>query len=159
MRAPSIRYTVRYFTSLGYTIEQADPKFGLGDWKISGDGMPLDGRTFRTRLLLWAEWMDYAAERIYEDFVSKEIQSLWRNSNHADKVALAAELGQWGQGVLSPRLEPIVRRAPGWNTDKLPPDWKRQIRELLASDQSYRPLWLVLWELDRQVGGSRSAEG
>ncbi|KAB7632200.1 hypothetical protein [Stenotrophomonas rhizophila] len=159
MRAPSIRYTVRYFTSLGYTIEQTDPKFGLGDWKISGAGLPLDGRTFSTRVLLWVEWMDYVAERIYEDFVIKEIQTHWINANHADRVAFSAELREWGRGVLSPRLEQIVSSAPGWNTDKLPPDWKKRIRKLLGSDQTYRPLWLVLWELDGQVVGSSLSDG
>jgi len=98
--------------------------------------------------------MDYVAERIYEDFVIKEIQTHWSNANHADRVVFAAELREWGRGVLSPRLEQIVSSAPGWNTDRLPPDWKIRIKKLLASDQTYRPLWLVLWELDGQVVSS-----
>ncbi len=146
MRPPPKSYTIEYFSSLGYAVtrEQQWPKGEC--WKISGNGLPLDGRTFPTLLLLWAEWMDYAAERIQENYLANHFQERLSKADDAGKLAIASELKRWYQGNASDQILKALRRAPGGSTDKLPKDWKKRMGHLMDEDKLL-PLRLVIDQL------------
>ncbi|NHF68447.1 MULTISPECIES: hypothetical protein [Xanthomonas] len=147
MRPPSKPYTLKYFSSLGYVVEQS-PKGHKGNvWKISGDGLPLDGRTFPTMLLLWAEWMDYAAERIREDYIANHFKEKINKADEAGKLVIASELKQWLQGNASEDIVKVLRKSPGGSTDRLPNDWKKRIALLIMEEDQLLPLWLAINQL------------
>ncbi len=151
MNVPSKRYTLTYFSTLGYSIEHDASGIKGWRWKLKGEGLPLDGGTFATRLGLWAEWMGYAARRIHEDIMTTALIKIWEEADDIGKSDFAAELRRWADGSPSPRLQHLLRASPGGNTDRLPRNWKLRMRKILANDSSYRPLWI---HIRLMTGGS-----
>ncbi len=144
MKVPSKRYTLKYFKSLGYTVEHEQPEGTWDSWALHGQDLPLDGRKFATRLLLWAEWMAFAAERIHEDTMGSAISRIWDAADDEQRKELKKEIVEWQRGMPSPRIKALLRRSTRGSTDRLPRNWKAQLRRILAKGSTYNPLWLQL---------------
>ncbi|WP_345303388.1 hypothetical protein [Lysobacter hankyongensis] len=144
---PSTKKTIAYFASLGYLVEKVvlrgGNKGGVEAWKITGKDCPLDGREFYTRLELWAEWLDYSAERIYAAAIVEPIKSMWAGATEEERANIIADLREWKkvEGHTAPWIEQLVRKA-SWGVDNLPRDWKAKMALLLKKD--YTPIWSIV---------------
>lgn len=149
MIVPSERATIAYFSSLGYAIKREGNNSAWSAWVLGkgkkdiepGDYMPLENNTYPSLLMLWAGWMEFAADCIYEDFMGKSLESIWNASDDEGKVLFAQELWDWKQGNLSFRLKTLLARAPGRTPDGLPTDWKRWMHQWMLKKQH-----VVLWK-------------
>jgi hypothetical protein len=133
MRVPSTKETIAYFGSLGYLVERVEIKEEIWAWKITGPDCPLDGREFYTRLALWAEWLDYSAERIFAAAIVEPIKTMWAGATEEEQANIIADLREWK----APWIAQLVRKA-SWGVDNLPRDWKARMALLLKKD--YIPL-------------------
>lgn len=141
MRVPSAQETITYFDSLGYVVKPVKLCSGNRGWKITGSDCPLDGRIFRTRLKLWAEWLDYSAETIHQVSLIDAIMQLLANSEKQKRSELIAELFRWKSGERSELFSRMSIAAPGGNTDKLPKNWKVQMREIAGGNKAQLHFW------------------
>ena len=159
MIVPSERATIDYFSSLGYAVKREENRSGWASWVLKkgkkgiwkGDYMPLEDNRYQSLLLLWADWMDYAAERIYEDFMAKSLEKTWGSLDEQGKVAFAQELWDWQQGNPSLRLKMLVAGAPGGTTDRLPADWKRWMSQWMAEGAI-----VAYWGTESMMGEART---
>lgn len=141
MRVPSAQKTIAYFDSLGYRVKPVKLSPGVGGWKISGKDCPLDGRTFYTRLELWAEWLDYAAERIHQAALIDSIMHLLAKAEDQTRGELISELCRWKSGERSDLFSRMSVEAPGGNSDNLPKSWKFHIKKYLSSKKGRLRFW------------------
>lgn len=143
MRVPSTKETIAYFGSLGYLVEEVvlrgGKKDGVKVWKITGPDCPINDREFYTRLELWAEWLDYSAERIYAEAIVEPIRTMWASATEEERASIIDDLREWKkvEGHTAPWLAQLIRKAP-WGVDNLPRDWKARMARLLK--KNYVPL-------------------
>lgn len=152
MRVPSDQETITYFGSLGYQVKQVRLCSGNRGWKITGPDCPLDGRIFRTRLKLWAEWLDYSAETIHQVSLINSIMQLLASAEEQKRSALIAELSRWEHGKRSDLFSGMSIAAPGGDTDQLPRNWKALMRRILASRKAPLHFWGDMERSLREAG-------
>lgn len=144
MKIPSKKQTVEHFVSIGYDIQQNKCSIDAGAWTLRGENLPLDRRTFPTRLELWTTWMVWAADVIHDNFVAAALTEIWERSDEVERSAFAEELRAWKNGQISPRLESLLSKAPAKTADHLPRDWQERIKEIILANLPYHPSSLVI---------------
>lgn len=154
MRAPSKQQTMDYFRSMGYEISQSECSMGAGAWNLSGEGLPLDRRTFPTRLRLWITWMECAADAIHDSFLGDALKEIWEGSGESERAAFAEEVRAWRNGHISPRLESLLSNAPAKTADNLPRDWQKRMREIMHTNSESYPCWLIIAKITEHHGGA-----
>jgi hypothetical protein len=158
MRVPSKKETIAYFGSLGYLVEEVVLRGGKRDgvkvWRITGPDCPI-GDEFYTRLELWAEWLDYSAERIYAEAIVEPIRTMWASATEEKRASIIADLREWKKegGHTAPWIAQLARKAP-WGVDNLPRDWKARIVLLLK--KRYIPLRNIIGHLNWKPGPTTS---
>ena len=151
MRVPSTKETIAYFGSLGYLVEKVVLRDRVSAWKITGPGCPLDGREFYTRLALWAEWLDYSAERIFEAEISAPLKDKWSKTAVEMRASIIDDIRSWDDGD-PPRWIKQTLRKSHWGTDNLPKDWKARIALIVVDREKRRPLNDLVNSLTQEAG-------
>lgn len=152
MRIPSTTETKKYFAKLGYVVEHVADNEGCQTWQITGDDCALDGRKFATRLALWAEWMDYASERIRDQTKAKTFVDAFERADASQRSQLLAELQLYLDFESAPLVEKMFRHIPAADTDALPKNWKASIFSTISDPEMFLPFRFLVYRLLHRNG-------
>lgn len=132
MEIPSQRQLVRYFRGIGIEFLRFECSEDDAFYYRLDDASPFGDRTFPSAENLWREWVALAAFRIHAECKFEEFAKRWIAADDAGRARILMAFHDYWRGVRPSELDEIFHALPASSIDKLPRDWKRQLRKILS---------------------------